>query len=115
MAFFLVVLRTQWEFFQGGTEGNWTLETQGEASISTPINHATPQSPLSESLECFPSHPMEESNFHLQQMQTSFHAEEQKDPPQPSLLIAGFAVYSFTFFSGHYICISIGIYIERNQ
>ena len=52
--------------FHGETEGDETLETQGTASISTQINHATPQSPTCGSLECFPRDPVEEPNSHLQ-------------------------------------------------
>ena len=45
LAFVLASLRTCSNFFHGGTEGDGTLETQGQ--ISTQINHlATPRSPV---------------------------------------------------------------------
>ena len=42
LAFVLALLRIQLVFFHGRPE----RETQGTASISTRINHATPQSPV---------------------------------------------------------------------
>lgn len=62
------------DFFHGGTEGDGTLETQGEASVSTGINHlAISQSPICGSLECFPGGPMEEPDFHRQHPQQACH------------------------------------------
>ena len=67
LAFVLVLLRTRLDFLYGGTQGNKTFETFRASSISTQINHATPQSPMCRSLKRFSHDLMEELNLRHQQ------------------------------------------------
>lgn len=65
LTFVLALRKARWDFFQGGTEGDGTLETQRQ--VPTPIHFATPQSLVNVSLECFPRDPVEQPACHWQQ------------------------------------------------
>ena len=66
LALVSALLKTWLDFFHGGMEQDRKLETQGQTS--TPINLATPQSPMCGSLVYFPPNFVEDTEFHQQHL-----------------------------------------------
>lgn len=66
LAFVLALLKIHLDIFLGGSEGDGTLEIQGQPSL---INLITPQSLVCGSLECFFCDSLEEPDFYGQHYQ----------------------------------------------
>ena len=69
LAFVLASLKTGLDFFHGITDGDGTLGAQGQPSVSTQINLATPQFPMCGSIKYFSHDPVKEPYFHQEQLQ----------------------------------------------
>ena len=73
LAFVWALLIAGLNFSHGGTNRRGTWETQGEASISTQVNHpAAPQSPMYGSWKCFPRSPVDNPHFHQQYIHSAY-------------------------------------------
>lgn len=59
-------MKPRLDFFNGGTDGDGTLETLGQPSVFTQITLTMPQSPVHGDVKCFPCDPVKEHSFHQQ-------------------------------------------------